>query len=241
MNKIMFDIMLLLDEGKEWDVKEYAKRLYKPYSVIEREYKNLEHDGYVENGSLTKMAYRHMEEYSIKNAVILAAGVSSRFVPLCFETPKALLEVKGEVMIERQIRQLREKGITEIVIVVGHMKEKFYYLQEKYGVRLVETDTYKVRNNHASVYAAREYLGNTIITSADLYFNENIFQKYAYDAYYCTVYKEGDTDERGVQTDVFDKILKAYYGASDTWVTLGYAFFNERFSKNFLEILDLRL
>lgn len=238
MNKIMFDILILLEEGKKWDVKKYAQKLYKPYSVVEQEYKSLIHDGYLNNDMLTDKAYHYLEDNRIENAIILAAGISSRFVPICFEKPKALLEVKGEVMIERQIRQLQEKGIKEIVVVVGHMKERFYYLQEKYGVKIVETDTYKVRNNHASVYAAKEYLKNTIVTSADLYFNKNIFQKYAYDAYYCTVYQEGETDERGIQADLYDKIMKTYYGASNSWVTLGYAYFNERFSKNFIEILD---
>ncbi len=238
MNKIAFDIMLLLDEGNQWDVKLFSQKLFKPYSIIEQEYRSLVHNGYVENGYLSKSAYDCLETHKIKNAIILAAGISSRFVPVCFEMPKALLPVKGEIMIERQIRQLQEKGIEEIVVVVGHMKEKFFYLKDKFGVRLVETNTYKMRNNHASIYAARKYLGNTIITSADLYFNENIFQKYAYDAYYCTVYQEGETEERGIVTDSFDKIIKTFYGASDTWVTLGYAYFNKRFSDNFLEILD---
>lgn len=238
MNKIMFDIMLLLDEGSQWNVKEFSKKLFKPYSIIEQGYRSLVLDGYIENGCLTKNAYFYLEKFKIKNAVILAAGISSRFVPLCFETPKALLSVNGEVMIERQIRQLKEKEIEKIIIVVGHMKERFFYLKEKYGVELIETDTYKIRNNHASVYAARGYLGNTIITSADLYFKENVFQKYAYDSFYCTVYKEGGTEERGIITDSCDKIVNTYYGAADTWVTLGYAYFNKRFSDNFLEIMD---
>ena len=38
-----------------------------------------------------------------RNAIIMAAGTSSRFVPLSVERPKGLLEVKGEVLIERQI------------------------------------------------------------------------------------------------------------------------------------------
>ena len=39
--------------------------------------------------------------YKVDNAIIMAAGVSSRFAPLSFETPKALTEVKGEILIER--------------------------------------------------------------------------------------------------------------------------------------------
>lgn len=51
---------------------------------------------------------------------------------------RLLLNVKDEIMIERQIGQLREAGIDEIVIVVGYLKEKFEYLKEKYHVILVE-------------------------------------------------------------------------------------------------------
>ena len=238
MNKIMFDIMLMLKDDTKWDIKEFAKKLYKPYSIIEREYNNLVYEGMVLDGNITEKGRAYLESKRVTNAVILAAGISSRFVPLCFEKPKALLSVKGEILIERQIRQLQEKEIKEIIIVVGHMKEKFFYLADKYGVRIVETDTYKVRNNHASVFAAKDYLGNTIITSADLYFTDNIFQKYAYDAFYCTVYKEGDTEERGVKLDAQDKIIETGYGVHDTWVTLGYAYFNERFSQNYIEIMD---
>ena len=102
-----------------------------------------------------------------RNAIIMAAGMSSRFAPLSLETPKALLNVKDEIMIERQIGQLREAGIDEIVIVVGYLKEKFEYLKEKYHVILVENPYYKQMNNFSTLYVAREYLKNTWICSAD--------------------------------------------------------------------------
>ena len=41
----------------------------------------------------------------------MAAGMSTRFAPLSYETPKGLLVVKGERLIEREIKQLREAGI----------------------------------------------------------------------------------------------------------------------------------
>lgn len=236
MNKIMFDILRLLDYD-QYNPKNFAKNLYKPYSVIEEEYMQLVNEGYADDYKITQKGKGFLEQHRIENAVILAAGVSSRFVPLCFEKPKGLLTVRGEVLIERQIRQLKEIGIDDISVVVGFMKEKFYYLQEKFGVRIIETSDYKVRNNHASIWAARNILGNTIISSSDLYFNENIFQKYALDAYYCTVYKEGRTEERAIETDLYDRITRTYYGANDVWVTLGYAYFNKRFSDNFIEIL----
>ena len=51
----------------------------------------------------------------VDNAIIMAAGTSSRFAPLSFERPKALIEVRGEILIERQIRQLREAGIKRLL------------------------------------------------------------------------------------------------------------------------------
>ncbi len=78
--------------------------------------------------------------------------------PLSFERPKALIEVRGEILIERQIRQLREAGIEEIVIITGYMAEQFEYLKEKYKVILIHNPDYLIRNNNSSIYAARNYL-----------------------------------------------------------------------------------
>lgn len=77
-----------------------------------------------------------------RNAIILAAGMSSRFVPLSVELPKGLLEVKGEILIERQIRQLQKAGVSDITIVVGYKAEKFNYLKEKFGVDIILNEDY---------------------------------------------------------------------------------------------------
>ena len=85
--------------------------------------------------------------YKVENAIIMAAGLSSRFAPLSYEKPKALITVKGEVLIERQIRQLKEAGIHDIAIVTGYKKEKFEYLKEKCQVTLIENPEYATRNH----------------------------------------------------------------------------------------------
>ncbi|MBQ9265047.1 MAG: NTP transferase domain-containing protein [Clostridia bacterium] len=240
MNKISFDLLSMLKEGQNFNGERFGSILVKEPKVIYEAYEELCNSGFVCDGLVSDKGEDYLSEHRIDNAIILAAGMSTRFVPFNYEKPKGLLEVKGEVLIERQICQLREKGIEEIIIVVGHMKEQFEYLVEKYGVILVETDDYATKNNHASVYAARDYLKNTIITSSDLYFTENIFQTYAYDAYYCTIFIPGKTAERGVETDDDDRILDTFYGDKcyDIWVTLGYAFFSKRFSENFLKIME---
>ena len=240
MTKIQFEVLRMFYENNIADIEMCARLLYKPEETIGEAVNILTEEGYLDAGAVTEKGRKLLDSHKINNAVILAAGMSSRFVPLNFEIPKGLLQVKGERLIERQIEQLRVKGIEEIIIVVGYMKEAFEYLTEKYGVILVETDEYEIKNNHSSVYAAKKYLKNTIITSSDLYFSENIFQTYAFDSYYCTLYMSGKTAERGIETDEDDRILKTFYGDKcyDVWVTLGYAFFSEKFSKKMLEILD---
>ena len=51
-------------------------------------------------------------------AILLAAGMGTRLRPLTLETPKPLIEINGESMIERQIKLLRENGIDEIIVVI---------------------------------------------------------------------------------------------------------------------------
>lgn len=110
------------------------------------------------------------------NAIILAAGKSSRFAPFTYEKPKGLFRVKGEILIERQIEQLREAGVEEIYVAVGYMKEKFFYLEQKYpGLRLIVNNEFGKKGNLYTVYIARQYLADTFICCADHYFTENPF------------------------------------------------------------------
>ena len=241
MNYIEFEILRKLLENKDINLEMISEELYIPVEIIKKEYEFLVNNNYIDNNNnIQKKGTDCIENHKVDNAIILAAGMSTRFVPLSYEKPKGLLEVKGLPLIERQILQLREKGIEEIIIVVGYMKDCFKYLVDKYNVILVETDEYKERNNHASIYAAREYLKNSIITSSDLYFSKNIFQKYAYDSYYCTIYIDGKTDERGILTDDQNKIIDTFYGerCKNIWVTLGYAYFSSFFSKKMIDILE---
>ena len=176
--------------------------------------------------------------YNVDNAIIMAAGVSSRFAPLSYETPKALTEVKGEILIERQIRQLHEAGIKEIYIIVGYKAEQFEYLREKLGVHLIKNDEYMVRNNHSSIYAAKDIIRNTYICSADNYFLTNPFEKEVEESYYAAVYASGDTKEWCMETDSDGYITHVEVGGKNAWYMLGHAFWSEEFSKRILHFLD---
>lgn len=173
----------------------------------------------------------------VDNAIIMAAGVSSRFAPISYERPKALIKVKNEVLIERQIRQLKEAGVPQIIVVVGYKKEQFSYLQEQFGVVIVENPEYAVRNNNGSIYAVRKYLKNSYICSADNYFTNNPFEKEVSRSYYAAVYAAGATNEWCMEEDDNGLIKTVQIGGEKAWYMLGHAFWTEAFSRKFLEIL----
>lgn len=56
--------------------------------------------------------------------VVLAAGLGSRIKPLSFDTPKPLLPVCNKPIMQYQIEAMASIGITNIIVVVGHLKEK---------------------------------------------------------------------------------------------------------------------
>ena len=105
----------------------------------------------------------------MKNAIILAAGKSSKFAPFTYEKPKGLFCVKGEILIERQIEQLQNAGIKDIYIVVGYMKEKFFYLEQKYNIKLIINNLFDKKGNRyikqESIYQIHIFVVQIIILS----------------------------------------------------------------------------
>lgn len=175
--------------------------------------------------------------FQVDNAVILAAGTSSRFAPLSYERPKALAEVRGEVLIERQIRQLKDAGVPAVYVVTGYKAEQLAYLKDKFGVELIHNPDYLTRNNNASIYVARDILRNSYICSADNYFSENPFERQVAGSYYAAVYADGETSEWCMTTDPCGIINSVTVGGRDAWYMLGHVFWDETFTRRFLEIL----
>lgn len=167
----------------------------------------------------------------------MAAGTSSRFVPLSVERPKGLVEVKGEILIERQIRQLKEAGITDITLVVGYKAEMFAYLRDKYAVDIVYNEDFARYNNTSSLIRVIEKLGNTFICSSDNYFPENVFTRESVDSYYSALYAEGKTNEYCLITDAEGQITDVKVGGHDSWYMVGHVFFNHEFSEKFRKLM----
>ncbi|MEE0840644.1 MAG: NTP transferase domain-containing protein [Acutalibacteraceae bacterium] len=192
-----------------------------------------------ENYNVTENGINVMEPYKVKNAIILAAGMSSRFIPVSYEIPKGLISVKGDIMIERIIEQLKAAGIQEIVVVIGYKMEKFFYLRNKYDVKLVVNNEFASKNTHSSVYVARDYLSNTYICCSDNYYPKNMFHRYEYRAFYCSVYIPGISYvERAFQFDNNGLIYDTNKPSNNQWVMYGHAYFDINFTNKFKPILE---
>ena len=146
--------------------------------IVNRSLKELISEGYLdEEIRPTEKALREAKEKAPKNAIILAAGFGIRMVPINTETPKGLLEIKGERLIECTIRQLHEVGITEIYIVVGFMKEQYEYLIDEYGVDLIVAPDYTSKNNLHSLKTAADHLSNSYIIPCDIWCEKNPYSR----------------------------------------------------------------
>ena len=140
--------------------------------------------------ALTERGRAFVADRSPRRAVILAAGFGMRMVPISREAPKALLEVRGETLIERQLRQLREVGVTEVSVVVGFMKERFEYLMDPWGVRLIVNPDYASGNNLLSLALAADSLDNCYIIPCDLWAADNPFRSTETGSWYMVADRE---------------------------------------------------
>lgn len=56
--------------------------------------------------------------------VILAGGLATRLHPVTLELPKSLIDIDGFPFIHHQLLLLREKGVTQVILCVGHLGEQ---------------------------------------------------------------------------------------------------------------------
>lgn len=188
--------------------------------------------------SVTPEGMKALEPFKVKNAIIMAAGLASRCAPLSYEKPKGLFKVKGEILIERQIKQLQERGIKDIYVVVGYMKELFYYLHEKYGVTIVINNEYYQKNNLSSIYAAKHYFGNSFVCYSDNYIAINGFEPYVYQSYFAAQYSDRYTDEYVIETDKNGLITQYYIGGEHCWYQMGEMYFSQATADQFMALLE---
>ncbi|SFN57496.1 winged helix-turn-helix transcriptional regulator [Proteiniclasticum ruminis] len=185
MNYNEKSILRLLIQNPLISQRQIAKELGYSLGLVNKSMKVLQDEGYIDHRmKADSMKLREFRTEKPERAVILAAGFGMRMVPIGSDIPKALLEVKGEVLVERIIRQLKDKGVEEIYVVVGYLKEMFEYLTDALGVKLIINSDYAVKNNLHSLSLFPENFEKTYIIPGDVYAVNNPFHEEEFSSWY---------------------------------------------------------
>ena len=116
-------------------------------------------------------------------ALILNSGLGSRMGVLTSEHPKCMTEISShETILSRQLRQISEAGIEEVVITTGYYDGVLVNYCNSHDLPLrftfVKNPIYDKTNYIYSIYCAREYLDDDIILMhGDLVFENEVFDK----------------------------------------------------------------
>ena len=193
---------------------------------VNRTIKELSDVGYVSNGRITESGLNAMEPHKAKRAVFIAAGFGTRLVPITLNTPKPLVRVHGERIIDSLIDACLEAGIEEIYVVRGYLAEQFDQLLYKYPmIRFLENPLYNEANNISSALVARYLLSNAYVFEADLLlYNPKIIRKYHYRSDFLGIRTERTDDWC---FEVADGLIKEEkVGGTDCWQMVGISYWN---------------
>ena len=128
-----FILLTALAEAKDtMSQRELAASGGMSIGSVNRLLRDLSERGYVKAGRLTPDGLLALEPYRVKRAVFMAAGFGARMVPITLNTPKPLIRVRGQRIIDTLLDAVLAAGIEEIYIVRGYLAEEFDQLLYKY-------------------------------------------------------------------------------------------------------------
>lgn len=135
----------------------------------------------IENLLETYVKNKESKSYmNINKAIILAAGIGSRLRPLTNDLPKCLLKLNSITILEHQIKNLKECGIHEIIIVVGHKSNKIkaFLKKDSLDIKIIKNKDYFNTNNLFSLWLAKDYFEDGFICiNSDVIFDINILKQ----------------------------------------------------------------
>lgn len=108
-------------------------------------------------------------------AMILAAGRGERLRPLTDTTPKSLIEVRGQSLLERHLENIRDAGISDVVINLGWLGEQIEARitgGSKYGVNVqFSPEGDNVLETGGGIHRALPMLGDEpfLVVNADVF------------------------------------------------------------------------
>jgi NDP-sugar pyrophosphorylase family protein len=112
-------------------------------------------------------------------AVVLAGGIGKRLRPLTLSRPKVMVEVRGEPLLAYILKGLK-KFVSEVIVVVGYMKEKVieYFGNEYEGLKIKYVVQQEFKGTaHALLCAENEINERFLLVYGDTYFNPKIIEE----------------------------------------------------------------
>ncbi|MCI9582337.1 MAG: phosphotransferase [Clostridium sp.] len=184
MKKIDYVVLSAVVRGHCAAQREVAAQTGYPLGLVSASLQYLIREGYLaEDYFLTQKTIEMFRRNAPRQAVILAAGPGKRMVPIN-GTPKALMTIGGESLIERLINQLHRTGIYNIAVVVGYEKEKFEYLTGLYNVELIENPGWAQGDSLHSLNCAASLLNNCYVIDGNVWSGESLFSRSEYSSWY---------------------------------------------------------
>ena len=111
----------------------------------------------------------------INTAVIMAAGLGTRFGKMTKKIPKGFVEVGGKAMVVRSVETLLSCGIEKIIIGTGYQKEAYEELSKIYPqIECYFNERYAQTNSMCTLFNARSLVGDDdfILLESDLVFEQ---------------------------------------------------------------------
>ena len=228
LTRKQFDILSILAEEKgTLSQRQLGEKSGHSLGTVNRVMQELTELQYVTEGEITGAGISALEPYRAKRAIFIAAGFGSRLVPITFNTPKPLVRVHGQRIIDGLIDAGLDAGINEIYIVRGYLAEQFDQLLYKYPmIRFLENPVYNEANNISSAMVARYMLSNAYVFEADLLIsNPKIITKYHYTSDFLAIKKDRTDDWCFIVKD--GVIVEEKVGGLDCWQMVGISYWNE--------------
>lgn len=228
LTRKQFDILSILAEEKgTLSQRQLGEKSGHSLGTVNRVMQELTELQYVTEGEITGAGISALEPYRAKRAIFIAAGFGSRLVPITFNTPKPLVRVHGQRIIDGLIDACLDAGINEIYIVRGYLAEQFDQLLYKYPmIRFLENPVYNEANNISSAMVARYMLSKAYVFEADLLIsNPQIIKKYHYTSDFLAIKKDRTDDWCFTVKD--GVIVEEKVGGLDCWQMVGISYWNE--------------
>ena len=182
LTKRQFDILDSCSCNGKLTQRELSELTKQSLGNTNKQVRELTELGFIDADGITREGLMALEPYRVKRAVFLAAGFSARLLPITLNTPKPLVRVKGQRIIDGLIDACLAVGIDEIIVVRGYLSDQFDQLLYKYPIiKFMENPLYNESNNISSAFAARHMLANAYVFEADLLLaNPSLIKKYQY-------------------------------------------------------------